>query len=435
MRPSLQSFLPFAGRECGFVPSAGAKHGLRRIFLLLFLSAIPLAGSAQDAPRSVSPKPGDDEATRAADFYRQGRMLDALPIYERLVIKSPTDATFQERLGACLLAKSSTVNDPAQRRALLMQAHQHGLNAQSLGDHSDYLPILLGIDPDHPTDFTKLDPGDAGRLLKEGEAAFSRGDYPAAFKSYSAAAAANPKLYEAALFVGDTAFAQHDLATAGEWFAKAIAIDPNRETAYRYWGDALEEQSKPAEARSKFVDAVIAEPYNQIAWSGLIQWAHKHQAILQAPEIQRPAAPTADPANSKNAGVTISPDHSAKEDPAGSAWMAYSMTRAAWRSATFAKTYPEAKEYRHSLKEETEALHAVAVAVKEQKLPEDKLDSSIDSIVELDNAGMLEPWVLITGADGAIARDYRPYRELHREALRKYIEQYVIREKAAKASQ
>jgi hypothetical protein len=180
---------------------------------------------------------------------------------------------------------------------------------------------------------------------------------------------------------------------------------------------------------------VIAEPYNQIAWSGLVQWAHKHKAILQAPEIQRPAAPTADPANSKSAGVTISPDHSGKDDPAGSAWMAYSLTRAAWRSSTFAKTYPETKEYRHTLQEETEALHAVAVAVKEQKIPEEKLDSSIDAVVELDNAGMLEPWVLITGADGAISRDYRSYREAHRDLLKKYIEDYIIREKAAKAPQ
>jgi tetratricopeptide (TPR) repeat protein len=400
------------------------KFGTRFVAMLVLLCGLTAFGGAQNAPRSVSPKVASDDVSRAADLYRQGKMLDALPLYEALVLKFPNEPVYEERLGACFLAKSSTVSSPVERRELLVRAHQHGLNAQRLGDHSDYLGILLGIDPDHPTDFATLDSGEAGRLLKEGEAAFSRGDYSAAFTAYSRAAAANPHLYEAALFVGDTAFAQRDPDKAGEWFAKAIAIDPNRETAYRYWGDALEAGSKPLEARAKFVEAVIAEPYNQIAWSGLIQWAPRHKSMLQAPEIQRPPAPTVDPANGKT--VTISPNHAGKDDPASSAWLAYSLTRAAWRSETFAKTFPKATEYRHTLQEEAAALHAVVVAVEEQKIAAGKLDSSLSSLVELDKAGMLDSWILITGADGSIAKDYRPYREEHRDLLRTYIEHYII---------
>jgi len=378
---------------------------------------------AQNASAPAEEKSASGDVTKATDLFRQGKMLDALPLYESLALKFPTEASYQERLGVCLLAKSATVSDPAERRTLLKRAHQHGTNAQNLGDHSDYVDILMKIDPDHPTDVSSLDPGEAGRLLKEGEAAFSRGDFPAAFKAYSKAAETNPHLYEAALFTGDTAFQQHDAAAAGEWFAEAIAIDPDRETAYRYWGDTLEQAGKGQEARAKFVDAVVAEPYNQIAWSGLVQWSHHHKVSLQAPEIKRPGAPTVDPATGDS---TVEP---AKNIPADSVWNNYLQTKAKWRSETFAKTYPDTA-YRHTLREETEALHAVVLAVEQAKTPLDKLDSSTASLVAVDEAGMLEPWILITGADGAIARDYRPYRAAHRELLRAYVEQYIVHDKS-----
>src|SRR6185503_10491864 len=96
--------------------------------------------------------------------------------------------------------------------------------------------------------------------IREGEQAFMRGDMDKAIAAYRRALAADPHLYDAALYAGDAEFKKAMNSTdapfrsehfdaSGVWFAKAIAIDPNRETAYRYWGDALDAQGKTNEAR------------------------------------------------------------------------------------------------------------------------------------------------------------------------------------------
>lgn len=411
--------------------SRSAFHPVRFSWLVLLpILAFPATHiAAQVGSTDASPAP-NSEATRAADFYKQGKMIDALPIYDDLAKRFPEESLYAERLGACLLAESATVKDPAKRRKLLVRAHDQGLTAQRLGDHGDYLGVLLGIDPDHPSDFTSIAPGDAGTLMNDGEAAFSRGDFPAAYKAYSAAAAANPGVYEAALFAGDAAFAQHDAGTAGQWFAKAVAINPNRESAYRYWGDSLEASGHPEDARSKFIDAIVAEPYSKTAWSGLIQWAPRHQAILQAPEIQRPAITTTGGKNELADPVKPNPG-----DPATAAWAKYAQLRASWRQEDFPKAFPDMKEYRHTLREESECLHAVAVSVRQQNLPPEKLDAGLSSLLDLDKAGMLEPWILISGADGSIAKDYPGYRDAHRDQLRSYLEHYILREKGSASTQ
>jgi len=130
---------------------------------------------------------------------------------------------------------------------------------------------------------------------------------------YTAAAEADPHLYEAPLYAGDTAYVQKDLNTAAPWFARAIGIDPNRETAYRYWGDAiLKLGNDPAAAREKFIDAIVAEPYSKFAWQGLRQWADIEKATLLAPKIDRPAGPVVDA--KKPGNVTINIDPAATDD-------------------------------------------------------------------------------------------------------------------------
>jgi tetratricopeptide (TPR) repeat protein len=247
-------------------------------------------------------------------------------------------------------------------------------------------------------------------------------------EKYTAAAAADPKLYEAPLFAGDTAFVQGDLKSAAQWFARAIAIDPDRETAYRYWGDAiLKYGHDPEAAREKFIDAVVAEPYNKLAWQGITQWAEIEKATVIAPKIDRPAGPIVDTKNPK--GITISVDPESLDDkkhPGGAAWMGYSMDRAHYRNDQFKKDFPDAKEYRHTLKEEEHALSMVATISKELKTKPDKLDESLRNLVQLNDAGMLDCWILIDGADDGIAKDYNAYRKGHRQLLHDYLSKFVV---------
>ncbi len=178
------------------------------------------------------------------------------------------------------------------------------------------------------------------------------------------------KLYEAPLFAGDTAYVQKDLPTAAHWFARAIAIDPNRETAYRYWGDAIMKLGNdPAAAKEKFIDAIVAEPYSKFAWQGLQQWAQIEKGVVLAPKIDRPAAPVVDASKPGNININLDPNATdEKQHPGASAWLMYPMARARFRGDEFKKDFPGEKEYRHTLKEEDDALSLVATVLKERKM-------------------------------------------------------------------
>ncbi len=368
----------------------------------------------------------EDEAARANVLYGAGKRIDALPLYEDLAKAHPGEQMYQERLADCLGAKAMQLSDPAEVKAVRTRERDAAKRAVELGDTAEYVRLMANIDPNEPLLGSISGPGKA--LLAEAEKAFTAGDFSTAMAKYTAAAEADPKLYEAPLYAGDTAYTQHDLKTAARWFARAIAVDPTRETAYRYWGDALLKYGDdPMAAKTKFIDAIVAEPYNRLAWQGLKQWAQIEKAVLLAPKIERPAAPAVDAKKPNNINITIDPDATdEKKHPGGYAWMGYSMARAAFRGDGFKQAFPNEKEYRHTLKEEDTALSAVAEIVKEGKIKWEKLDESLRNLIDLNDAGMLDCWILISGADDGIAQDYDAYRKEHRQLLHDYLERFVV---------
>jgi hypothetical protein len=366
-----------------------------------------------------------NEVGQANELYKAGKKLEALPMYEDLAKTYPNEVIYQERLASCLNAEAEQTNDAAQKKALLTRMRDAARRAIQLGDKTNFVQDMANFDVDAPDTFAQGSSAEA--LMREAEKAFAAGDYPTAEAKYVAAAAADPHLYVAALYAGDAAYALHDLPTAAQWFAKAIAIDPNRETAYRYWGDAILQYGSDAEAaKNKFIDAVVAEPYNKYSWQGLQQWAARQKAVLSSPKIDRPAAPAVDPKNSKNITINIDPSTSPKAGNGSTAWMAYSMKRALFRGDEFKKQFPDEKEYRHSLKEEDEALSEVVAIIKELKIKRDDLDESSRNLLELSDAGVLDCWILINAADQGIAQDYEAYRNVHRQLLRDYLARFVV---------
>jgi len=366
-----------------------------------------------------------NEVGQANELYKAGKKLEALPLYEDLAKTYPDEMIYQERLASCLDAEAEQTNDAAQKKALLTRMRDTARRAVQLGDKANFVQDMANFDVDAPNTFAQGSSAEA--LMREAEKAFAAGDYPTAEAKYVAAAAADPHLYVAALYAGDAAYAQHDLPTAAQWFAKAIAIDPDRETAYRYWGDAILRYGNDAEAaKNKFIDAVVAEPYNKYSWQGLQQWAVRQKAVLSSPKIDRPAAPVVDPKNPKNITINIDPSSSPKADNGSAAWMAYSMKRALFHGDEFKKQFPDEKEYRHSLKEEDEALSEVVAIIKELKIKRDDLDESSRNLLELGDAGMLDCWILINGADQGITRDYPAYRDAHRQLLHDYLARFVV---------
>jgi len=368
----------------------------------------------------------DDEAAKANALWNQGKRLDALPLYEDLVKAYPNEWVYAERLASAVGVKAEHSNDPAEVKALLTRERDLAARAVQLGDPEVFVKLMAQINPDDP--ILKPPTSPAIALFNEAERAYGTGDYTTALAKYGQAADADPTMYAAALYAGDSAYVLKDVATAVKWFTRAVAIDPNRETAYRYWGDTLLRiGNDPVASKSKYLEAVVAEPYNKLAWNGITFWARAEKAVILAPRIDRPVAPTVDPAKPNNITIDIDPEAiDQKKKPGSYAWLGYSMTRATFRGDAFKKAFPDEKQYRHSLKEEDAALSSVAAIAREGKVKREKLDESLRNLLELEDGGMLDCWILISAADDGIAADYAGYRDGHRQLMYDYLERFVV---------
>jgi tetratricopeptide (TPR) repeat protein len=369
----------------------------------------------------------EDLAARANAIWATGNRLEALPLYEQLAAAHPGEWVYQERLAVALGVKAEHITDPAEIKALLTRERDAAQKAVADGDPNYFMQLTAKIDPDTPI-LGPATPGSAEELFQAGEKAFGTGDYAGAIVKYAAAADADPHTYTYPLYAGDAAYSMKDIKTAAHWFARAISVDPTRETAYRYWGDALlRVGNDPAAAKGKYIEAVIAEPYNKLAWQGISNWAVRQKAVILAPKIIRPSGPVVDPKKPNNLTINIDPGMTdEKKHPGSYAWIGYSMARAAFRGDEFKKLYPNEKEYRHTLKEEDAALSSVAEIAKEAKAKGADLDESLRNLLDLSDAGMLDCWILINGADQGIAQDYPAYRQDHRQLLNDYLAKFVI---------
>ena len=373
-------------------------------------------------------QPPDDSAMRhqALLLCDQNNFVDALPLLEKLAEAHPTDFVIMERLGSALLGASANEPDAAKQKQMILRARSTFLRAKELGDKSDYLATMLEKLPENGeiTPYSSRKEVDA--VMREGEAAFNRSDFAAAIAAYQKALQIDPSTYDAALFTGDIYFRMNQMDKAGSWFAKAIAIDPEREAAYRYWGDALLKDRKMDEAKAKFIEAVICQPYQRTPWNGIHNWVSANHAALSKPEVDLPNSVSG---GGKQINITLGPESTGKKD-GSEAWVAYSLSKALWRGDKFKQQFPNEKEYRHSLAEEVDALNtAISVLSENYNTPKKrkKLQPSLRTLLELHEKGMIEPFILITKADAGIARDYAAYRSRHRDKLREYIGEWLIK--------
>ena len=405
----------------------------------LFIASLAPAQVIQQPSAKPSVDPArEDDATKALrlqaiDLYRSGKFVDAMPLLEKLASVNPQDFVVKEHWAFCVLQYSATLKDAEARKKARLQARTLGLEAQRMGDQGEMLQILLSI-PEDGSDPKFSERKDVDEAMKLAEASFAKGDLDKAREGYLHVLELDPKNYEAAVFVGDVYFKEHAYNSAGEWFARAIQINPDRETAYRYWGDALAAGGKNDQAREKFINAVIAEPYNRPPWSALRKWADRINQPFNAIILENKSSAKTDGGKTT---VTID-EHALQQDSAGTAgWIAYSGARAAWQQEKFKKEFPSEPTYRHSLKEEAEALDTMvkvlAPDVGSQKKAE-KLDPALLALIQIDREGLLEPFVLLNRADRQIALDYPAYRTAHRDKLYRYVDEFVLPKSAAQAA-
>ncbi len=394
---------------------SSCRFSLLALVVLLALSSVV---------RAQTPENYNTERQRAFQLFDDHKLIAAQPLLEKLAAAKPDDIAVLERLGVALIAKAVGASDVAERRKLRLRARDVLLQSKKLGNNSNLVQTLLDGIPEDGTEGSFSARKEVEAAMREGEAAFARGDFDQAVAAYRQALMLDPKLYEAPVFIGDVYYKKGDAAKAGEWFAQAIEIDPNRELAYRYWGDALMMAGKSDEARRKFIEAIVAEPYTRKAYVGLTQWANRQQIKLAHPDIQ-PAGVVSGQGN--NINITVDPKALEAKDGTQH-WMLYSLTRAAWQPSKFSKEYPNEKSYRHSLKEEADALRMVAdqvsADVKAGKIK--SLHPQLAALVKLSEAGLLEAYVLFARADAGIAEDYEAYRARNRDKLMCYWTEVVV---------
>ncbi|MGA2005007.1 MAG: tetratricopeptide repeat protein [Terriglobales bacterium] len=399
---------------------------LTRLFALAILVAIPATCLAQSSQTTKEKDAEDPKLQHALELFRQGKFVDALPLYEALAVDHPSDPAVLERWAWCTFQSAATVPDQQERRKVRARAHAIAVRAKSADDNSQILQLMIEQPEDGGSEVPFSDRKEVDEAMKAAEADYSRGKLDKAREGYLRVVLIDPNNYEAALFIGDVYFKQHVQGSAGEWFARAIQIDPNRETAYRYWGDSLVAMGKEDEARSKFIDAIVADPYSGRSWTGLQNWLQRNKVLLNNIRLKDRSSVTAK--DDKNVNITL--DSSlGKNDPDGDAWTAYALGRAGWHTEKNEKEFPNIPRDRHTLQEEAYALNFMVTVLKEEKgyekkLP--KLDPSLRTFIKIQEAGFVEPFVLLNRADQGIAQDYPTYRAANRDKIRRYLDEIVV---------
>jgi tetratricopeptide (TPR) repeat protein len=403
--------------------------------LLFALAAAPCRAATGNPPLTPAPAAGGDdsqEKARAFALFDELKMVEAMPLLEKLAQNNPTDGLIWERYGVAMMSYSSTLPDPAQRKEATGKAREILLKAKALGDNSNLVKTLLNLIPPGGADAAFSASKQAEDAMEQAEADFARGDLDKALAGYQRALIFDPHLYEAALFSGDACYKQGDNLNACKWYDRAVHINPARETAYRYWGDSLMAEGKMDEARSKFIDAVIAEPYVDRPWTGLGQWAEQNNVKLTPLALKNHAD-----AAVKGGDATIHFDPTATT-PDSAVWLTYGLVRAEWETEKFKKAFPEETSYRHSLPEEADALHMMAgvltgVAQKKGADAGDKpADPALEGLVKIDQAGLLEAYIFLERGDEGIAKDYPAYRAAHADQLRRYLDEFLVPKTPAK---
>jgi tetratricopeptide (TPR) repeat protein len=388
------------------------------VLVLLVFASLLLDGQANPD------NPDKARRQKAMALFDAGQRLEALPLLEQLAQKDPKDSDLMVALAACLVEHAATLNDTEAMAKERFRARDLLQKAFELGNTSpleENLRQLLGNLPANGAIKFSDNPA-VEQAMNGGEAAFARRDFDEALKDYAKALEIEPKNYTAVLFTGNTYDRKNDYAKAGEWYERATRLDPNIETAYRYYADMLAKQGDMAGSRNMLIHAAVAEPYNKIVWREIRAWAIINKTEFKIVYLGIPLPPKNDPTFGGKLSAEVA-----------SAWSIYFSVKAEWeKGGRFDQRFPQEGEYRHSLAEESEALTAAAQVLKQLK--EDKKtaglvtggDPTASLLLKLDEASLIDAYVLFSLGDDGIARDYVGYRAKNRDKLEAYMDRFVM---------
>lgn len=381
----------------------------------------------------------EDTAKLKSDAIKMlngNNIVGAIPLLEKALAALPNDGELNFYMGFALVGRTKISRTDDEKIKDLTEAKQYFVKAKQLGYKNALLDQFLDAYEDGgngPGGAKFSSNKEADAEMQTAESFFTQGKLTEAIVHYKKAFELDPKIYEAPLFIGDSYFKSDDFGQAEIWFQKAIAVDPNRETAYRYSASPLMQQKKFVEARDRYIEAFISEPYNSLAVNGFLEWGKVTNTVLANPDIKIPAGVS----KGANGNTTITLGGGDGKDDGSFAWTAYGISRALWQpdkdgklSDKFKQAYPSETVYRHSLAEEAESLKSVVAIIKEQNSKIKSLDPSLKTLVEISDKGLLEAYILVARIDRGIAHDYVAYRNNHRDNLRRYVLEYIVKTNA-----
>ena len=395
---------------------------IRLLILLACLSTVWQSGAVNGQTEESI----DKLKARVSTLLEQTKYTEAVPLLEKIVAAEPDNAEGHYFLASAVLGLIPNTREEAGKKQLRLRARAEFLKSKELGYTAPNLDAMIESLPasgEGPAAFS--DKSQADKFMNEGEALFSQGRMDDAFKAYQKALAIDPKLYHAALFSGDVQMNKGDFAQAEVWYQRAIAIDPYKETAYRYSASPLMKQKKFDEARDRYIEAFITEPYNSFTVAGFTQWAQATRTPLAHPKIDIPNSVTFD----EKGDVKINLDSSALlggKDDGSFAWISYGATRSSWHKEKFKQIFPNERSYRHSLAEEADALRSVITLATADKATKN-LSPSLAKLKKLNDAGLMEAYILLARPDDGIAQDHAAYLRANRDKLRRYVLEYIVK--------
>lgn len=391
-------------------------------FALTFILFVSLTLTGQETASLSTSASLQGARQRAITLFNQGKRLEALPLLEDLARKDPKDSEVLVALAASLVDQAATVADASAAAKERFRARDLLQKAWRLGNTSPLEENLRQLLEELPASGAiKFSDNPAiEQAMSAGEAAFARREFDEALKDYSKALELEPTNYTATLFTANAYDKEKDFTKAAEWYERAMRIDPNVETAYRYYADILAKQGDMAKARAMLIQAAVAEPYNKIVWREIRAWAIINKTAFNIVVVGIPMPPKEDPA-AAHGPVDLS-----------SAWRAYYAVKSEWKKGgRFAKQFTQEAEYRHSLPEESEALTAAATVLqklqaepKTEKLVLDNPSATI--LLKLQEASLIDPYVLFSLGDEGIAKDFVAYRTKNRSKLEIYMDKFVM---------
>jgi Flp pilus assembly protein TadD len=224
------------------------------------LLLVVLGGCAGHESTSPGAKAASDSSVlMAADATRDaGRYAEALQIYQRLLVTTPTLAGARYGAAECALA---------------------------LGQPDNALPLFDGL----------VTNGDfhARALQGKGLAQFALGQLDAAGRSLREATTSDATLWRAWNGLGDLADQQRKPKEAAAMYAKALALHPNSAIIINNVGYSLMSSGNNAEAIKEFRKALALEPNNLTVQTNLrlaLAATGDYEAALRsAPSDQMPS--------------------------------------------------------------------------------------------------------------------------------------------------